>query len=462
MLFPPLRTGGMQRGKRKAASPERGAAVLKHLEVRGCENQLARILRGIRKGWLDPNPAAWQDTGLAKSGIRDPTTRAIILAEVEMPTPSPIQASPQKKTCLRDRGACRQILPSLKGHSSGLTPPLTVASPLHSAVLHRPMGTTSLPLHHAPIARYQAACDEEALRALRGALREPTANFRASQLEAIRELLQYQDLVLSLPTGGGKTLVMAITHQLLKQRAQAQGRQIGPAIVVVPVISLMDSMTKKLISYGMKACFLGEAQVDGQAVQQQVERNEYDVVLLSPVKASSWLPAVFERGQMPVPSCVVIDEAHIATEWRELQPQYDGVANWRRLAEGNATAGVKVPLLALSATFIPADLPELLAKLGAHNATKACCAQEYPPACASSPLPLAARAPVRASTLPHLPHADPTSLRHAVSHTPSLRHADHSAICSCNDPAHDAAQGTDSQAQCQMDCRADAADGLAA
>ena len=103
-------------------------------------------------------------------------------------------------------------------------------------------------------------------------------NVKPQQLEAILAFCGGKDVFVSLPTGFRKTLIFAVLPSLFNTI-----RRSTTSIVVVlsPLAALMAEQRKKFIPMGVNAEFLGELQLDQQAISR-VLQGKHELVLVSP------------------------------------------------------------------------------------------------------------------------------------------------------------------------------------
>ena len=138
--------------------------------------------------------------------------------------------------------------------------------------------------------------------------------FRPKQEEIVRTLLAGRDVCVVMPTGGGKSLCYQLPAAL----------QAGnTAIVVSPLIALMQDQVAQLTQMGISAAVLNSSQGwnEQRETERRAETGEYRLLYLSPERLAKkemigWLKKV------PV-SFFVIDEAHCISEWgHEFRPDY--------------------------------------------------------------------------------------------------------------------------------------------
>ena len=82
---------------------------------------------------------------------------------------------------------------------------------------------------------------------------------RGPQEEAIEAVLDGRDLLLTMPTGGGKSLVYQLPASLLP----------GTTLVVTPLIALMHDQVMALEALGVSATFLAST-LDAKEVRRRL------------------------------------------------------------------------------------------------------------------------------------------------------------------------------------------------
>lgn len=138
-------------------------------------------------------------------------------------------------------------------------------------------------------------------------------SFRPLQERIVRSLLERHDTCVVMPTGGGKSLCYQLPALALGQTA----------VVVSPLISLMQDQSAQLAQMGIPAALLNStlSQDEQSAVMTKARRGEFRLLYLSPERLAqsatiNWLKDV------PL-SFFAIDEAHCISEWgHEFRPDY--------------------------------------------------------------------------------------------------------------------------------------------
>lgn len=176
----------------------------------------------------------------------------------------------------------------------------------------------------------------KALDTLRSVFNLP--QFRGRQQEAIESVLNGQNTVLIMPTGGGKTICYAIPA-LMEQKL---------TVVIFPLLALLLDQVERMRSRGLNACyFMSDMDpTEKENVMHKLNFNppEYNFLFLTPETVLS--PTVFELVQKLSSNNLiiffVIDEAHCIDTWGfHFRPAYSEL--WK-------LGGCGSPILAMTGT----------------------------------------------------------------------------------------------------------------
>jgi ATP-dependent DNA helicase RecQ len=127
----------------------------------------------------------------------------------------------------------------------------------------------------------------------------------AWQEEAMKALVQPAARVLVVaPTGGGKSLCYQLPACLLD----------GTALVVSPLISLMEDQVRSLELRGIPATYLASTlpSEERQARFAGIRRGKYRLVYVAPERLSESIYDIVPAHQL---SLLAIDEAHCIVHW---------------------------------------------------------------------------------------------------------------------------------------------------
>src|SRR5712671_5907040 len=147
--------------------------------------------------------------------------------------------------------------------------------------------------------------------------------FRPGQEAVVRSIAAGRDACVVMPTGGGKSLCYQLPAVLDSGRT---------AVVISPLIALMQDQVAQLEQIGVPAAFVNSA-LTGQDRSRTLERaaaGEYRLVYLSPERVALGDTAEWLK-RLPL-SFFAIDEAHCISEWgHEFRPEYRQLSKLREL-----------------------------------------------------------------------------------------------------------------------------------
>ena len=179
-------------------------------------------------------------------------------------------------------------------------------------------------------------------------------SFRGRQGEIIERVASGGDALVLMPTGGGKSLCFQVPA-LLRD---------GLAVVVSPLIALMDDQVATLEELGVAAAALNstlnaEQQRD---LANRIKRGEIKMLYLAPERLVQ--PRMMAFLQSLDIALFAIDEAHCVSQWgHDFRPEYLQLG---QLAE----VFPNVPRIALTATADKRTREEIVTRLHLQNAER--------------------------------------------------------------------------------------------
>ncbi len=176
-------------------------------------------------------------------------------------------------------------------------------------------------------------------------------SFRSGQAEIISRLLNQQDTVGIMPTGGGKSVCYQIPALMLP----------GITLVISPLISLMKDQVDALEKQGISATFINSSLTSDEAWKRLrgVSDGRYKLLYVAPERLE--VPSFLNRLLQLNISLVAIDEAHCISQWgHDFRPSYRLIIN---MIESCAVRPTVVALTATATPRVTADICDLL-KIG--------------------------------------------------------------------------------------------------
>ena len=165
------------------------------------------------------------------------------------------------------------------------------------------------------------------------------SEFRPQQEEIITSVLEQNDVIALLPTGGGKSICFQIPA-LSKE---------GICLVISPLIALMQDQVENLNKRGIKSIHIpsGKNQDELIALFDNVKFGGYKFLYLSPERLQSYF--IQQKIKELAINLIAIDEAHCISEWgHDFRPSFRNIKILKKLKPNvnfialTATANKKV------------------------------------------------------------------------------------------------------------------------
>lgn len=173
------------------------------------------------------------------------------------------------------------------------------------------------------------------------------SKFRPLQEEIITSILEGNDTLALLSTGGGKSICFQVPGLYLQ----------GLTLVITPLIALIKDQIENLRKHGIaaEAVYSGMSAREVELAINHVLFRKAKFLYISPERLASEYFREILRNTMI--SLIVVDEAHCISQWGyDFRPSYLRIAEIRPFFSG-------VPLLALTATATPVVVKDIQQKL---------------------------------------------------------------------------------------------------
>ena len=175
-------------------------------------------------------------------------------------------------------------------------------------------------------------------------------SFRMNQQDIVETVLNKQDCLVIMPTGGGKSICFQLPALLFK----------GLTLVISPLIALMKDQVDGLSANGISASYFNSSQSNEEqsAIIDRVLSADLKLLYVAP-ESLAGLQNILNETYI---SCVAIDEAHCISSWgHDFRPSYQQLGFLKKTLPNT-------PFIALTATADKATRQDIVRQLHIENA----------------------------------------------------------------------------------------------
>jgi ATP-dependent DNA helicase RecQ len=176
--------------------------------------------------------------------------------------------------------------------------------------------------------------------------------FRGAQEDIVTHVAAGGDALVLMPTGGGKSLCYQLPA-LLRE---------GTALVISPLIALMQDQVSALKQLGVRAAFLNSSlsSQESYATERALRQGGLDLLYVAPERlVMARMLEILSQAKLAL---FAIDEAHCVSQWgHDFRPEYLQLSLLHERFPG-------VPRIALTATADPQTRDEIIRRLALQDA----------------------------------------------------------------------------------------------
>lgn len=176
--------------------------------------------------------------------------------------------------------------------------------------------------------------------------------FRPLQEDIIKSVLQGNDTLGLMPTGGGKSITFQVPGLCYES---------GVTLVVTPLVSLMKDQVDNLKKRHIKAVYFhaGMSSAESRISWEKLVNGNARFLYIAPERLKNDR-FMLELSNIQV-RLIVVDEAHCISQWGyDFRPSYLNIKSLRKLKPG-------IPVLALTATATPEVAEDIRTQLGFND-----------------------------------------------------------------------------------------------